>query len=641
MIRGRSLRGRRIVRLAGLRLSAALWRGKRGAARTAAPFAAKTAAAFKTGAAKTKTVLLFVFNAAISPLPGKAAATFKTCAAKAGARVRPAVSEAVSAIRLVCIVVTVTAAPPVANAALLLRSGFLKAALLVRSGFLKAALPVRSGFLKAAVPVRSGFLKAALPVRSGFLTIAVPVRSGLWNAASRTVSFVNRIDKRVYAGAGACCAVVAVCLLVAQALTAPNVWSVSLDGRDVGYVLDEAAFETVLAEAKQGIIDNETSINVSVDISQVACAESDVKERDVTFLSSAELADQLIAAGSCTADIWTVRINGQQVAATTTKAEAERILEQVKDSYLNSDSEMLEATIKETVEVAKQSVDLDEADDVSDVDSAVNYILTGTKEPKVYTVQAGDNPWNIARANNISLEELEQANPEMNPERINVGQQLNLYEVKPFLTIRTVELASKDESIAFSTVYENSADMYKGQTRVVTPGVPGNRAVQTQITKENGIVVDSVEIGSAITAEPQTQVAAVGTKPIATFTGTGSLISPLARIEVSSAYGSRGSRRHEGVDMRSPKGTPIYAADDGVVTTSQYKGSYGNLIVLSHGGGMETYYAHCDSLLVHVGDVVNQGQTIATVGITGNATGYHLHFEVRMNGIYQNPMNYF
>ncbi|GHU48958.1 hypothetical protein FACS1894127_0860 [Clostridia bacterium] len=90
----------------------------------------------------------------------------------------------------------------------------------------------------------------------------------------------------------------------------------------------------------------------------------------------------------------------------------------------------------------------------------------------------------------------------------------------------------------------------------------------------------------------------VGTKSVATFTGTGSLVSPLTNIEISSAFGSRGNRRHQGVDMRSPTGTPIHAADDGVVTTAKYQGSYGNLIILSHGKGLETYYAHCSSMAI-------------------------------------------
>ncbi|MDD4122586.1 MAG: M23 family metallopeptidase, partial [Eubacteriales bacterium] len=107
-----------------------------------------------------------------------------------------------------------------------------------------------------------------------------------------------------------------------------------------------------------------------------------------------------------------------------------------------------------------------------------------------------------------------------------------------------------------------------------------------------------------------------------------------------SAYGSRGGGRHTGVDLRNPKGTPIKAADDGVVTFASYSGSYGNIVKLSHGNGLQTWYAHCDTMSVSIGQVVNKGETIATVGITGRATGYHLHFEVRKNGVPQNPMNY-
>jgi murein DD-endopeptidase MepM/ murein hydrolase activator NlpD len=339
--------------------------------------------------------------------------------------------------------------------------------------------------------------------------------------------------------------------------------------------------------------------------------------------------------------VWELRIDGLPVVSLASKEEAEIVFEQVKESYLNGNSELLTAEIKEDVQIAETPADAAATAEITGVDAAVSYILTGTKEPRIYTVQNGDTVWAITRANGISQDELVKSNPGLVPNKLKIGQQLNLYETKPYLTIRTVEIASDIEAIAFPTNYQNSDELYKGQTQVLIAGVPGTKATQRQITKENGIVVESVEIGSVITAEPQPQTSLVGTKPLETFTGSGNLISPLTHIEISSGFGSRGKRRHLGVDMRSPKGSPIYAADGGVVTTSAYKGSYGNVIVLNHGNGLETYYAHCESLLVSVGDVVAQGQQIGTVGISGNATGYHLHFEVRVNGAYQNPLNYF
>ncbi|MDD3200255.1 MAG: peptidoglycan DD-metalloendopeptidase family protein, partial [Eubacteriales bacterium] len=196
------------------------------------------------------------------------------------------------------------------------------------------------------------------------------------------------------------------------------------------------------------------------------------------------------------------------------------------------------------------------------------------------------------------------------------------------------------EKIDFDVVYDSTDTLYKGEIKVKTAGVYGTKEIRSEVQKENGIVVSSTMIESVVTAEPQPQVALKGTKSIATFTGSGTLSSPLSHVEVSSAYGSRGGGRHTGVDLRNPKGTPIKAADDGVVTFASYSGSYGNIVKLSHGNGLQTWYAHCDTMSVSIGQVVNKGETIATVGITGRATGYHLHFEVRKNGVPQNPMNY-
>ena len=120
------------------------------------------------------------------------------------------------------------------------------------------------------------------------------------------------------------------------------------------------------------------------------------------------------------------------------------------------------------------------------------------------------------------------------------------------------------------------------------------------------------------------------------------LIRPISGT-ITSRFGARSSIRssdHTGLDIAAPKGTAIKAAASGTVTFSGWKGSYGNLIVISHGNGIETYYGHCDKLYVSAGTSVEQGQTIAAVGSTGNSTGYHLHLEIRVNGVAYNPQNY-
>lgn len=121
-----------------------------------------------------------------------------------------------------------------------------------------------------------------------------------------------------------------------------------------------------------------------------------------------------------------------------------------------------------------------------------------------------------------------------------------------------------------------------------------------------------------------------------------SLIRPVSGT-ITSRFGAGSSIRrssHTGLDIAAPKGTTIVAAASGTVTFSGYKGSYGNMIVISHGNGVQTYYGHCSQLFVSAGTKVSQGQKIAAVGSTGNSTGPHLHLEIRVNGVAYNPQNY-
>jgi|GEM_PF-2216459 len=98
---------------------------------------------------------------------------------------------------------------------------------------------------------------------------------------------------------------------------------------------------------------------------------------------------------------------------------------------------------------------------------------------------------------------------------------------------------------------------------------------------------------------------------------------------------------HSGVDIGAKGGSPIVAVADGTVTISVYSSSYGNYVEINHGHGLRTRYAHMSKRLCKVGDTVTQGETIGLVGSTGNSTGNHCHFEVRINGVTYDPMQYF
>jgi len=149
-------------------------------------------------------------------------------------------------------------------------------------------------------------------------------------------------------------------------------------------------------------------------------------------------------------------------------------------------------------------------------------------------------------------------------------------------------------------------------------------------------------VKQVITASSSSGVAATGVNSSAKKIELGvSLIRPISGT-VTSRFGTRWGKTHKGIDIGAAKGTPISAVASGTVVVSSYgyNGGYGNYVIISHGNGVQTLYGHCTSLTVSVGQTVSQGQTIATVGNTGNSYGNHLHLEIRVNGVAQNPQNY-
>ena len=164
----------------------------------------------------------------------------------------------------------------------------------------------------------------------------------------------------------------------------------------------------------------------------------------------------------------------------------------------------------------------------------------------------------------------------------------------------------------------------------------------TEFATVEKVVADLYEKKVVKTVTSGTAVAATGINTSSKVIDLGiSLIRPVSGT-VTSRFGSRWGRSHKGIDIGAPKGTTIVAAASGTVTVAQYgySGGYGNYVMISHGNGVQTLYGHCTSLLVNVGTYVSQGQAIATVGNTGNSYGNHLHLEIRVNGVAQNPQNY-
>lgn len=212
------------------------------------------------------------------------------------------------------------------------------------------------------------------------------------------------------------------------------------------------------------------------------------------------------------------------------------------------------------------------------------------------------------------------------------------------LAVQTVSTVTVTEDVAFKTVKTSSNKYTVGTTIVTKKGVKGSAQVTYKVSTYNGKVTKKTKIASKVITKPSAQYVIVGTKRViaADKNGTAPMVWPVKRVERSyvSSYVGDG-RGHKGMDIAAPKGTPIYAAESGVVIASGWSSSgYGYRVIIQHKNGLETLYAHCSALYVKVGDGVAAGETIAAVGTTGRSTGNHLHFEVHKNGVFQNPANY-
>ena len=173
------------------------------------------------------------------------------------------------------------------------------------------------------------------------------------------------------------------------------------------------------------------------------------------------------------------------------------------------------------------------------------------------------------------------------------------------------------------------------------PALPAMRLPRTNIET-------ALTFASRLPVKPDAEPRGVGRQdaaaPKLAFDGAQGLIWPVEGLIYSTFHAKRGRRAHGAIDIVTKRGTPIAAAADGIVSVAanggrSFKG-YGKIIILDHGKGLYTVYAHCDTLLVKMGQRVKQGEFIATVGRTGRATADHCHFEVRIAGQKHDPLAY-
>lgn len=247
----------------------------------------------------------------------------------------------------------------------------------------------------------------------------------------------------------------------------------------------------------------------------------------------------------------------------------------------------------------------------------------------------------LVKTDNKLIDEIEALQKELE------NRQAELETSKSTLDSKKTELLAKEESLKEVKIeHENTLNTYKSQLDELEDlESEKNAELKSLANKEDEI---EKEIQSYFTPAPTSEGSNSSSNNSTSKPGnsSGGFIRPVSSSNITSSYGPRvhpvtGEYKvHTGVDFAAATGTPFVASKDGVVTTAEYHPAYGNMVIIDHGNGVSTLYAHASQLKVSAGQSVKQGQVVSLVGSTGYSTGPHAHFEVRINGQHVNPMNY-
>lgn len=410
---------------------------------------------------------------------------------------------------------------------------------------------------------------------------------------------------------------------------------VTVNGEDIGYVADEAEFSEVVKEVENSLGDTigENYVMASnpeysfAVVNKKILAQDDIYD-DVYSVVCEEIGEH-----------YGLYVDGQLVAATEKEGDITAVLDELKKPY-ETDEDNASVEFVADVEVKKGIYAPSSFMSADDIRAK----FSSSTNPMYYTIQEDDYLSDISKATGLTKAQLHALNPELDERRLIPGKKINISQPEVYLGIQIVKTITYSEEIDYETVKIEDNSLYKTQTKVKKSGKKGEKEIVAEVVYVDGVQVDKNIISETVISEPVTREIYVGTKALPTSTsplaGSGNFIRPINGGYVSCGFG--GYRGHVGTDltMSGAYGKPVYASAAGTVTYVGWSGGYGKLVKISHANGYSTWYAHMSAYTVSVGDKVYQGQQIGRIGSTGNSTGPHLHFEIRINGTPVNAMRY-
>lgn len=483
--------------------------------------------------------------------------------------------------------------------------------------------------------VRAFIWSCKFTYRTGELVIEYGIK--LAKLIKRLVMFLPKSFARDFSyWAPALATVVVIAVLFSTRFYAVAI-KVTVNGETAGYVANEKEFSEVVGQVEDSLasVIGENYVMNSTPEYTFAFVEKEKLEDTKIYDNVYTIVCEEIG------EHYGLYVDGEVVAATETEEELTSILEELKAPYqTGKEGESVEFVAQ--VEIKKGIY-------------APSYFVTGEEirskfssatNPRYYTIREDDYLSDISKATGLSKAQLHALNPGLDERKLVPGKKLNISQPEIYLGIKIVKTVNYTEDIAFETVQIKNSSLYKTQTKVKTAGQKGKKDITAQVTYIDGVQVSKKIISEKVTKQPVTKEVYVGTKALPSSTSTsplagkGAFIRPINGGYTSCAY--RGYRGHTGVDltMHGAHGKPVYASASGTVISAGWSGGYGKTVRIQHSGGIVTVYAHLSSINVSVGQSVYQGQQIGRIGSTGNSTGPHLHFEVRVNGTAVNPMKY-
>jgi murein DD-endopeptidase MepM/ murein hydrolase activator NlpD len=428
---------------------------------------------------------------------------------------------------------------------------------------------------------------------------------------------------------------------------------VTYNNKDIGYIKDE----TVFLEAK-GLVENKLDSidNSLIDASGFTAAPK--YELSLVSLSkltdSSSIGEKLIEfSDNAITNACGIYVDGDFLCAVKNETDAKSIFDNILDDYHEKikDQNAIVNFVEDIDYV--QGLYPDNEHVIWDASRLEKKLHSNKVEAVYYTVVDGDNPYDIALEYGMTERQLRAINPQMG-KYIMAGEQILVSNQVKYVQVKVIKTEQVNESVDYDIIKTNNSNYFVGDNRVTRAGVEGQEKVTYLVTYINGMRTSREEISRVRVKEPISKKVAVGTKSTRVSSGSGSYDVSISRggfvwpapscHTVTSYYGWRRSGYHSGIDISSSgsRGKLIVASRSGTVESAGRYSSYGNQIVINHGNGIKTRYAHLlnGSISVRVGERVGAGQAIGRIGATGNATGPHLHFEIIINGSNVNPLKY-